>query len=210
MVLAVFKAPHSDKESKVSFWKCHVFLSGQFSLGSIEKWYLKNKMKRCWILKTSGIALPFIVIYFVVKDDVIYLLVLTYFQSVQCVCVRVRVCVCVCVCVCAHSFFCIVTLELSSILCWLFLFCYIHFYWWWWLLLYSAILRSRADSLRSHVILHEWLAFYSALLNIHQSGVLTMLAWLVPYETAAVSAQVLCMPYNHAPCHFMQSHMCTV
>ena len=27
--------------------------------------------------------------------------------------------------------------------------------------LYSAILRSRADSLRSHVILHEWLAFYS-------------------------------------------------
>ena len=31
--------------------------------------------------------------------------------------------------------------------------------WWWWLLFYSAILRSRADSLRSHVILHEWLAF---------------------------------------------------
>ena len=29
--------------------------------------------------------------------------------------------------------------------------------WWWWLLLYSAILRYRADSLRSHVILHEWL-----------------------------------------------------
>ena len=35
---------------------------------------------------------------------------------------------------------------------------------WWWLFLYSAILRSRADSLRSHVILHEWLAFYSAFL----------------------------------------------
>ena len=29
-----------------------------------------------------------------------------------------------------------------------------------WSLLYSAILRSRADSL--HVILHEWIAFYSA------------------------------------------------
>ena len=30
--------------------------------------------------------------------------------------------------------------------------------WWrWWLLLRSAILRYRADSLRSHVILHEWL-----------------------------------------------------
>ena len=31
-----------------------------------------------------------------------------------------------------------------------------------WSLLYSAILCSRADSLRSHVILHEWIAFYSA------------------------------------------------
>ena len=30
-----------------------------------------------------------------------------------------------------------------------------------WSLLYSAILRSRADSLRLHVILHEWIAFYS-------------------------------------------------
>ena len=44
-------------------------------------------------------------------------------------------------------------------------------------------------------------------LNIHRSGVLTALAWLVPHETAAVSAQVLCTPYNHAPCHFMQSHI---
>ena len=36
---------------------------------------------------------------------------------------------------------------------------------WGWILiddcLYSAILRSRADSLRSHVILREWLAFYN-------------------------------------------------
>ena len=30
----------------------------------------------------------------------------------------------------------------------------------WWSLLYNAILHSRADSLRSHVILHEWIAFY--------------------------------------------------
>ena len=80
-------------------------------------------------------------------------------------------------------------------------------WWWWWLLLYSAILHSRADSLRLHVILHEWLAFYSAFLNIHWSGVLTVLARLVPHETAAVSAQVLCTPYNHAPYHFMQSHI---
>ena len=24
---------------------------------------------------------------------------------------------------------------------------------------------------------------------------------------STVSAQVLCTPYNHAPCHFMQSHL---
>ena len=35
-----------------------------------------------------------------------------------------------------------------------------------WLLLYSAILRSQADSMHSHVILHAWLAFYSPFLNI--------------------------------------------
>ena len=33
---------------------------------------------------------------------------------------------------------------------------------WRWLLLYTAILRSQADSLHSYVILHEWLAFYRA------------------------------------------------
>ena len=71
----------------------------------------------------------------------------------------------------------------------------------------SAILRSWADSLHSNVILHEWLAFYSAFLNIHRRGVLTMLTWLVPHETAAILVQVLCTPYNHAPCHFMQSHI---
>ena len=57
------------------------------------------------------------------------------------------------------------------------------------------------------MVLHEWLAFYSAFLNIHRSGVHTALAWLVPHETAAVSAQVLCTPYNHASCHFMHSHI---
>ena len=31
--------------------------------------------------------------------------------------------------------------------------------------------------------------------------------WLVPYETAAVSAQFLCTPYNHARCHLMESHI---
>ena len=56
-----------------------------------------------------------------------------------------------------------------------------------WSLLYSAILRFRADSLRSHVILHEWIAFYSVFLNIHQSGVLT----------AAISARSV---YTIQPC----------
>ena len=49
--------------------------------------------------------------------------------------------------------------------------------------------------------------FIAHFLNVHQSGVLTALAWLVPHETAAISVQVLCTPYNHAPCHFMQSHI---
>ena len=41
---------------------------------------------------------------------------------------------------------------------------------WCWSFLYSAILHSRADWLRSHVILHEWLDFHSTFLIIHQSG----------------------------------------
>ena len=56
----------------------------------------------------------------------------------------------------------------------------------------------------SHVILHKWLAFYSAFLNIHPSGVLTALTWLVPHDTASVSA---CSVYTIQPCHFMQSHI---
>ena len=51
------------------------------------------------------------------------------------------------------------------------------------------------------------MTFYSAFVDIHRSGVLTALARLVPHKTAAFSAQVLCTPYNHAPCHFTQSHV---
>ena len=73
---------------------------------------------------------------------------------------------------------------------------------------YIVLFSALEQTLRSHVILHEWLAFYSAFLNIHRNDVLKALAWLVPRETAAfLSAQVLCTPYNHAPCHFMQSHI---
>ena len=49
-------------------------------------------------------------------------------------------------------------------------------------------------------------SFIARFLNIHRSCVLTALAWLVPLETT-VSAQILCTPYNHAPCHFTQSHI---
>ena len=74
---------------------------------------------------------------------------------------------------------------------------YYYYYYYYWSLLYSAILRFRADSLRSHVILHEWIAFHSAFLNIHRSGVLTALPWLVPHETAAISARSV---YTIQPC----------
>ena len=42
-----------------------------------------------------------------------------------------------------------------------------------------------------------WLAFCGAFLNVHQSGALTALAWLVPRETAAVSARSV---YSIQPC----------
>ena len=84
---------------------------------------------------------------------------------------------------------------------------WIHDYYYYWSLVYGAILRSRADSLRLHVILHEWLAFFIARFWI-STGVVYLQRWhgwchmkLLP------SRRVLCTPYNHAPCHFMQSHI---
>ena len=44
-----------------------------------------------------------------------------------------------------------------------------------WSLRCSTILRSWADSLCSHVILHEWPAFYGTFFNIHWSAILTVL-----------------------------------
>ena len=46
--------------------------------------------------------------------------------------------------------------------------------------------------------------FIARFLNIHRSGVLTALPWLVPHETAAISARSV---YTIQPCHFMQSHI---
>ena len=84
-----------------------------------------------------------------------------------------------------------------------------HFYY-----LHSAILCSWANSLHSHVILHEWLAFSSVFLNIHWSGVLTELTWLVPHETAAVLACSvytiqLCTKSLHAKPYIYIYIMCT-
>ena len=68
---------------------------------------------------------------------------------------------------------------------------------------YSVVIRSRAETLRSHVVLHERRTFYSAFffvfvfLNIHRGGAPTALAWLVPHETAAVSTRSV---YTIQPC----------
>ena len=74
--------------------------------------------------------------------------------------------------------------------------------------LYSAILRSLEQTHCARLWFYTSdKLFIARFLNIHRSGVLTALAWLVPHETASISAQVLCTLYNHAPCHFMQSHI---
>ena len=69
-----------------------------------------------------------------------------------------------------------------------------------WSILYSSILRTRPDWLRSQVILPEWIAFYSAFLNIHRSGVLTALAKLVLHGTLAISAISAYSVYTIQPC----------
>ena len=79
--------------------------------------------------------------------------------------------------------------------------------WWWWLVLYSAILRSQADSLRSHVILHEWLAYFIARFLISTEVVYLQRWHGWCYMNLLPSRRVLCTPYNHAPCHFMQRHI---
>ena len=49
--------------------------------------------------------------------------------------------------------------------------------------------------------------FIAHFLIIHRSSVLRALAWLVPHETAAVSARSV---YTIQPCNFMQSRICKV
>ena len=63
------------------------------------------------------------------------------------------------------------------------------------------------------MILHEWIAFYSA---FFLGGVFFFISTEVVYlqswhgwchKKLLPSRRVLCTPYNHAPWHFMQSHI---
>ena len=72
-----------------------------------------------------------------------------------------------------------------------------------WSLSYSDIHCSQADSLcscRMGFRMSNYPFAAHSFFIVHQSGVLTVLliTWLVPHETAAILAQVLC-PYSHAP-----------
>ena len=76
---------------------------------------------------------------------------------------------------------------------------------WWWLLLYSAILRSRADSLRSHVILHERLAYFTTRFWISNEVVYLQRWHSWCHMNLLPSRRVLCTPYNHVTS--CKSHM---
>ena len=58
------------------------------------------------------------------------------------------------------------------------------------MVLYSANLHSRADSLHSNVILKACLQLWHG--------------WC--HKKLLPSWHILCTPHNHAPCYFMQSH----
>ena len=78
----------------------------------------------------------------------------------------------------------------------------------WLMIAYIALFSAILSRLTALACGSAWVtSFIARFLNIHRSGVLTALALLVPHETAAVSAHVLCIPYNHALCHSMQSHI---
>ena len=69
----------------------------------------------------------------------------------------------------------------------------------WLMIAYISLFSALLSRLTALACASTWVtSFIARFLNIHRSGVLTALAWLVPQETAAVSAQVLCTPYNHA------------
>ena len=77
---------------------------------------------------------------------------------------------------------------------------------------YIALFSILKHSLRWHVILHEWLAFYSTFFffNSHQSDVLYSSGIAGSTWNCCHLGASLCTPYNHAPCHFMQRYICKV
>ena len=61
----------------------------------------------------------------------------------------------------------------------------------------------------SHLIIHEWLTFYSAFFNSHWNGALKHWhGWC--HVKLLPSQHVLCTPRSHKPCHFTQSHVSKV
>ena len=135
-------------------------------------------------------------------SDFFYKAVLDTVKVCEYVCAGVCVWVCVCVCVCLYA---CIQLSMNRYTC-------MHALYFWfggwgrccWSL-NSAILHSQADSLHSHVILHEWIAFYS---GFRMSTTVVYLqhwhGWC--HMKLLPSWSVPCTPYNHAQCHFMQSH----
>ena len=60
-----------------------------------------------------------------------------------------------------------------------------------------------------HVILHEWIAFCSAFWI--SSEVVYLQRWHGWCHMKLLPSQhVLCTPYDHTPCHFMEDHICKV
>ena len=60
------------------------------------------------------------------------------------------------------------------------------------------------------MILHEWLAYFIVhfLISIEVVYLQHWHGWC--HMNLLPSRHILCPPYNHAPCHFMQSHICKV
>ena len=95
-------------------------------------------------------------------------------------------------------------------LCWVWFTAGVRNPWsYYWSLLYRAIPCSRADSLHSHVILQEWIAFIARFLI--STEVVYLQRWHGWCHMKLLPSQcVLCTPDNQASCHFMQSHICKV
>ena len=121
------------------------------------------------------------------KQDRLQLSSLRFYEA-QCIYLSVVVCVFVCVCVGGGGGGGFLFVE-----------CFYQ---------YSAILLSRADWLRPHVILHEWLWVFIARLWI-STEVVYLQRWHMAGATwnCCRLGAFLCTPYNHASCHFMQSHI---